>query len=125
MSKASKTTASDHMEVEGYEGHFEDFGPYTVGFEAYTADADLAPLFVGLPDDRCQCPHMGYVLEGKVKFTYADGVEELYEAGDAYYAPPGHTPTLYAGSQVVEFSPTAELKQTIEVVTKNMQAMGS
>ncbi|MDH4102258.1 MAG: cupin domain-containing protein [Thermoleophilia bacterium] len=124
MSKASKTTASDHVEVEGYEGHFENFGPYTVGFETYTADADLAPFFVGLPDDRCQCPHMGYVLEGKVTFTYADGTEEMYEAGDAYYAPPGHTPTLYAGSRVVEFSPTLELEQTMEVVTRNMEAMG-
>jgi hypothetical protein len=125
MPKASKKTAADHVEVEGYEGHFENFGPYTVGFETYTSDADLAPFFVGLPDDRCQCPHMGYVLEGRVKFTYGDGTEELYEAGDAYYAPPGHTPTLYAGSQVVEFSPTAELEQTMEVVTKNMEAMGA
>jgi len=37
------------LQLEGYEGHFEDFGPYTVGFETYTADAELAPLFVGLP----------------------------------------------------------------------------
>ena len=57
MPKASKTTASETFEVEGYEGHFEHFdGGYTVGFETYTADADLAPLFKGLPDDRCQCP---------------------------------------------------------------------
>jgi len=125
MSKASKTTATEHVEVEGYEGHFEDFGPYTVAFEAYTADADLSPFFVGLPDDRCQCPHMGYVLKGRVKFTYADGTEEVYESGDAYYAPPGHTPTLYAGTEVVEFSPTTELQETIEVVTKNMEAMGA
>ena len=124
MSRASKATASEHMEVEGYEGHFEDFGPYTVGFETYTADADLAPLFVGLPDDRCQCPHMGYVLKGKVKFTFGDGTEEIYEGGDAYYAPPGHTPTLYAGSEIVEFSPSGELQQTIEVVSRNMEAMG-
>lgn len=125
MPKASKTTASESMSVEGYEGSFEDFGQYTVGFETYTADAELAPLFVGLPDDRCQCPHMGYVIRGKVKFTFADGVEETYEAGDAYYAPPGHTPYLYAGSEVVEFSPTQELAQTIEVVTRNMEAMGA
>ena len=124
MPKAPRK-AADSVEVEGYEGHFENFGPYTVGFETYTSDADLAPFFVGLPDDRCQCPHMGYVLEGRVKFTYGDGTEELYEAGDAYYAPPGHTPTLYAGSQFVEFSPTAELGQTMEVVTKNMEAMGA
>ena len=99
MAKASKTTASESVELEGYEGHFEDFGPYTVGFETYTADADLAPLFAGLPDDRCQCPHMGYVVKGKVKFTFDDGREEIYEAGDAYYAPPGHLPYLYAGSR--------------------------
>jgi hypothetical protein len=67
---------------------------------------------------------MGYVVKGKVKFAFADGSEETYEAGDAYYAPPGHLPTLYAGSEVVEFSPTAELQQTMAVVEKNMEAAG-
>lgn len=122
MAKASKSSASVSVELEGYEGHFEDFGPYTVGFETYTADAELAPLFAGLPDDRCQCPHMGYVLEGSVKFTFADGREEVYEAGEAYHAPPGHTPTLYAGTEIVEFSPSAPLQETIEVVTRNLGA---
>jgi hypothetical protein len=122
MSKASKSSASEHMELEGYEGHFEDFGPYTVGFETYTADAELAPLFVGLPDDRCQCPHFGYVMKGRLKFTFADGTQELYEGGDAYYAAPGHVPTLYAGTEVVEFSPTADLQKTLEVVSRNMEA---
>ena len=78
MSKASKSNASEHLELEGYEGHFRDFGPYTVGFETYTADAELAPLFVGLPDDHCQCPHMGYVIKGRLKFAFMDGTEELY-----------------------------------------------
>jgi hypothetical protein len=122
MPKASRETASEHMELEGYEGHFEDFGPYTVGFERYSADADLAPFFEGLPDDLCQAPHLGYVLKGKVRFTFADGREETYQAGDAYYAPPGHTPYLYAGSEVVEFSPTPELQQTMDVVARNMEA---
>ena len=30
------------VNVEGYEGHFADLDGYTVGFETYTADADLA-----------------------------------------------------------------------------------
>ena len=30
---------------------------------------------------------------------------------------------LYAGTEVVEFSPTQELGRTIEVVTKNMEEM--
>ena len=67
---------------------------------------------------------MGYVVHGKVKFTFADGTEEIYETGDAYFAPPGHLPTLYAGTEVVEFSPTAELHQTMEVVERNMAGAG-
>jgi hypothetical protein len=122
MPKASADTASDTIVVEGYEGHFEEFeGGYTVGFETYTQDADLAPFFRGLPDDRCQCEHWGYVIEGKVAFRYADR-EEVYETGDAYFAPAGHTPTLFAGSRIVEFSPTRELHRTMEVVTANMES---
>ena len=126
MPKASKTTASEHMELEGYEGHFEHWeGGYSVGFERYTADADLAPFFAGLPDDRCQCPHWGYVIKGKVTFTYADGSAETYEAGDAYYAPPGHTPAIFDGTELVEFHPTDELAKTMEVVERNIAAAGA
>jgi len=122
MPKASKTTASDSAQMEGYEGHYENFdGGYTVAFESYTQDVDPAEFFKGLPDDRCQCPHWGYVIKGKVTFKTADG-EETFEAGDAYYVGPGHTPVLYAGTEVVEFSPTDEIAKTIEVVMKNMEA---
>jgi mannose-6-phosphate isomerase-like protein (cupin superfamily) len=122
MPKASKDSATDTVRVEGYEGAMERLeGGYTVAFETYTQDADLAPFFAGLPDDRCQSPHWGYVVKGRVTFTYGDR-EETFEEGDAYYVPPGHTPRLYAGTQLVEFSPTAELQQTIDAVTRNMQA---
>jgi len=56
-------------------------------------------------DDRCECAQLGYVLNGKVKVAFADGSEEVYEAGEAYNALPGHTPTLYAGTEIVDFSP--------------------
>ena len=122
MPKASKATASDSMTMEGYEGHYENFdGGYTVAFETYSADADPGDLFKGLPDDRCQCAHWGYVIRGKVSFKTADG-EETFETGDAYYVAPGHTPVLYAGTEIVEFSPTTELEQTMGVVSKNMEA---
>lgn len=121
MPKASRATASESVELDGYEGHFENFdGGFTVGFETYTADADLGPMFAGLPDDRCQASHWGYVIEGRLTFRTADG-EETYEAGDAYYVGPGHTPVLYAGTQVVEFSPTEELNETMAVVQRNME----
>src|SRR5215208_1819719 len=121
MAKISKRDAADVMELDGYKGHFGQLGEYTIGFETYTADADLADLFKGLPDDRCQCPHWGVVLKGKVKFTTDEG-ETVIEAGEAYYMPPGHLPHLYAGTEVIEFSPTQELHETLAVVEKNMAA---
>lgn len=123
MPRSSRESASQQVSLEGYEGRFEELGGYTVGFETYTADADLAPLMRGLPDDRCQCPHMGYVLRGRVTYRFADR-EETYEAGDAYHAPPGHTPVLYAGTEVVEFSPTEPLNETIAVVKRNLEGAG-
>jgi hypothetical protein len=88
----------------------------------FREDADAAPLFKGLPDDRCQSPHWGYVVSGKVTFKYADR-EEVYEGGDAYYAPPGHIPLVTAGTEMIEFSPTEEYGRTLEVVGQNLEAM--
>ena len=107
MGKASKATAPDRQSIEGYAGAFAEIDDYTVAFEEYSADADLAPLFVGLPDDRCQARHWGYVIRGKLAYKLADGTVEEIGPGEAYYVGPGHTPHLYAGTEVVEFSPTA------------------
>jgi hypothetical protein len=124
MPKVSRSTASDEIVTEGFEGHYGEAADMTIGFETYTADADLRDLLVGLPDDRCQSPHWGYVLKGRVVFHSADGDEEFVE-GDAYYVLPGHTPEIFAGTEVVEFSPTEQLKETLAVATKNMEAAGS
>ena len=121
MPKISKQDAPEFVELEGYEGRFGQLLDYTVGFETYTADADLSELFKGLPDDRCQCPHFGVVLKGKLKFMGPDG-DTVVEAGEAYHVPPGHTPFLYAGTEVVEFSPTVKLQETLAVVERNMAA---
>jgi glyoxylate utilization-related uncharacterized protein len=124
MPKTSKASASRVQEMGGIgEGRSEELGGYTAAFSAYTADYDPAELFRGLPDDRCQCPHWGYVLKGKVMFRYADH-DETYEEGDAFYAPPGHTPVVFAGAEVVEFSPSDEVAKTSEVVRANMAAAG-
>jgi hypothetical protein len=110
--------------VRGPGGTARDLdGGYSVCFESHSADADLADLFRGLPDDRAQLPRWGYVIRGKVGFRFSDR-EETYEAGDAYYVPPGHTPVHYAGAEIVEFSPTEILGETIPVVMKNLEAAG-
>jgi len=124
MPHVSKETTSEQFAFEGMDVRLENLeGGYTVCFESHTVDADLADLFRGLPDDRAQLPRFGYVLEGKIGFRFSDR-EETYEAGDAYYVPPGHTPVHYAGAEIVEFSPTDILGETIPVVMKNLQAAG-
>ncbi len=122
MPKASKASASQIQQVEGIvDDRSEELGGYTVGFSSFLGDMDPAPLFRGLPDDRCQSAHWGYVFKGKITFRFDDH-EETYEAGDAYYAPPGHTPVLFDGCELVEFSPTEDLARTMEVIAKNLQA---
>jgi hypothetical protein len=124
MGKVSKESATQAMTSEGFEGHYEDISGYTVGFESYDAHIDMAPLFEGLPNDMCQCTHMGVVLKGSLKYHYADGSEDLIGAGEAYVARPGHTPELFPDTEVIEFSPSAELAKTIEVVSANMAKAG-
>jgi hypothetical protein len=124
MPKASKESASRVQDMGLMEGRYEELGGYTVGFESFRENADATPLFRGLPDDRCQSPHWGYVVRGRVTFRFADR-EEIYEAGDAYYAPPGHVPVIEAGTDLVEFSPTAEYERTMGVVAENLAAQGA
>lgn len=124
MPKVSRETASETVAMEGLEVRLENLeGGYSVCFESHTADADLAELFRGLPEDRCQLPGWGYVIRGRVAFRFADR-EETYEAGDAYYVPPGHTPVHHAGAEIVEFSPTDVLGESIGVVMENLRAEG-
>ncbi len=99
-----------------------EWGNMNIEVGAFAVEADPGPLFAGLPDDRCQCPHWGYVIKGVLRFRYADR-EELYRAGDAYYAPPGHLPMITAGTQYIEFSPLHDYHATMEVIGRNMAAM--
>jgi hypothetical protein len=121
MPRTTKTEAPILVDEPPIEGRYVDLDGYTVAFETFRMDADPAPLFRGLPDDRCQCPHWGIVRSGSLVMRYADH-DETFGAGDAYYAAPGHLPLITAGTEVVEFSPTDGLQQTMAVVTRNMEA---
>ena len=121
MPKTSRDTASQVADLGVMESRSEQLDGYTVEFTTFREDADGTPVFKGLPDDRCQSPHWGYVVRGRLTFRYADH-DEVYEAGDAYYAPPGHIPVVTAGTEVVEFSPTDEYSRTLEVVGRNLAA---
>jgi hypothetical protein len=114
--------------VGDYQGRMGRFDEYTVNFESIPAGFPPggAAAFRGLPQDACQSAHWGYVFKGKVKFTYVDdGHEEIVGAGEAYYARPGHTFACLENAETVEFSPAKEFEKTVEVVSKNLEALSS
>ena len=123
MAKVSREGATQGGEYGPVTDRSDQIEGYTVSFTSFHEDVDATPLMKGLPDDRCQCPHWGYVINGRMTFRYADG-EEVFEAGDAFYAPPGHVPVKHEpGTEVVFFSTAEELKKTEAVMMKNMQEM--
>ena len=122
MPKVSRDGATQGGEFGPVVDRSDQLDGYTVNFTSFREDIDATPLMKGLPDDRCQCPHWGYVIAGRVTFRYADH-EEVFEAGDAFYTPPGHVPVKHEpGTEFVMFSPAEQLEETEAVMMKNMQA---
>lgn len=119
MPSANESTTPIAVDIPEMVARYAQLEDYTVGFESFPVDVDPAPMFAGLPGDRCQCPHWGYVTAGEITFRWSDR-EETYRTGDAYYAGPGHLPLMTAGTSVIEFSPTAQATETTAVVEANM-----
>ena len=123
MPKVSRESATGGGDYGPVVDRSEEVEGYRIGFTTFREDVDGTPLMKGLPDDRCQCPHWGYVIAGRVTFRFGDR-DEVYEAGDAFYAPPGHIPVSHKpGTELLMFSPAQELRETEAVMMKNMQAM--
>jgi hypothetical protein len=123
MPKVSRDSAPQRQDAGPVVDLRDELDGYTVSFTSLAEDIDATPFMKGLPDDRCQCPHWGYVVAGKLTFRYADR-EEVFQAGDAFYTPPGHVPVKHEpGTEIVLFSPADELRKTEAVMMKNMQVM--
>ena len=95
-----------------------DWGALRAMAIALPAGLDATPLLEGLPDDRCPCPHWGYVVRGRVRVTSPDG-EETFAAGDLYYLPPGHTFVVEEDTELVEFSPPGPMDEVGAVLRRN------
>ena len=122
MPKVSRESAQveDHGVVED---RHADLDGYAVSYVTFRDDIDATPLLKGLPEDRCQCPHWGYVVKGRMTMRFGDR-EEIFEAGDAFYSPPGHVPVSHEpGTEIVQFSPSEELRLTAAAMARNMEAM--
>ena len=116
--KGSKASLPATLEGPGVTIRTEVWGGMASGIHRYAKGTDFTPLLKGLKDDLCQCPHWGYVLKGALHLRYADGREEVAEAGEIWYAPPGHTGWVEEDTEVVDFSPEAQFVETLTHVKK-------
>jgi hypothetical protein len=100
------------------------WGDMNAAFESFPTGTDTTPIFQGLPDNRCQCPHWGFLMKGRIRVKYADH-EEVISAGAAYYLPAGHNVVVEESCELVEFSPAHEYQKTLEVAGRNMAVAGN
>ena len=63
---------------------------------------------------------LGYLLQGKLTVTYADGTQEEINSGDLFYWPPGHTVKVGADAEVILFSPQDEHSAVIDHMLDKM-----
>ena len=124
MPKVSKASAANQQDIGVGTVSDEVVEGYEIAFLDIRDANDMSPLLKGLPDDRCPCPHWGYVVRGKVTFSFADHVE-TFEAGDAFYVAPGHSPAVEAGTEWLIFSPAEQAAEVNETIQRNVQAMHS
>jgi hypothetical protein len=84
----------------------------------------LAPAVVrydGWTHSQWAIEHADVLLKMTLRFPDR---EETYAAGDAFYNPPGHVPIKHEpGTEIVQFSPTAELRETEAAMQRNMKSM--
>ncbi|MDE3209854.1 MAG: cupin domain-containing protein [Pseudomonadota bacterium] len=96
------------------------YGKISGEYFSLAAGTDIAPLLQGLENDLCPAPHWGYVLEGQLTVTYADGSSEQASRGELFYWPPGHTVKVGHDAEVIMFSPQHEHDTAIEHMLRKM-----
>ncbi len=101
-------------------GDASGYGKISGEYFSLAAGADIAPLLEGLEGDLCQSPHWGYLLQGEVTVSYADGTSEVIRSGDLFYWPPGHSVRVGADAEVILFSPQEEHGKVIDHMLRKM-----
>jgi hypothetical protein len=102
-------------------GDAAGYGKISGEYFSLGAGTDIAPLLQGLQGDLCQSPHWGYLMQGEVTVTYADGSQEAVTGGDLFYWPPGHTVKVGKDAEVILFSPQHEHTEVIDHMLEKMR----
>ena len=114
------------MVMGEYEGRQIDAGAMRIAFESMPGQFPPdESLFRGLPDDRCQCDHWGYLFKGSFQVTYKDGPPEIVRAGEAYHLRPGHFLQTLEPVELLELSPIEEHERTMATIARNIGLVAS
>lgn len=101
-----------------------EWGEMEVSFRSFAAGFDARPLVKGLPDDRCPCPHWGYMISGRMDLGIT-GESVIVGPGDAFYMAPGHVPVFLEDTEFFEVSPRDAMRVVQEVVQRNLATMAA
>ena len=96
-------------------------GGMSIGYLEVPAPTDFTPLFEGLPQDMCNSPHWGYIIEGSIRLKYEDGKEETVEAGEVFYWPAPHTAMVDKSVKLVDFSPDEEFVPLMDHIAEKLK----
>ena len=127
--RITKENVSVKMEIPGavlrQQMNFGDatgLGMISCEYFSLSAGVDTTPLFQGLEDNLCQCPHWGFVLKGQVTTINAKGAQETVNANDLFYWPPGHNVKVDADAEIIMFSPQHEHSHVINHMIEKVKS---
>lgn len=103
-------------------GDSTGYGKISGEYFSLAAGVDTTPLFKGLDGDLCQCPHWGFVLQGRITTTDKRGAQETVETNDLFYWPPGHNVQVEEDAEIVMFSPQHEHTVVIDHMIEKVKS---
>jgi hypothetical protein len=120
--RSSKTELPVIVEGEGFAFRGTVWGAIRAEIATFDKEYDETPFLKGLPDDMSPAPAWGYILKGRCRVIYKDR-EEVFNAGDVFYAEPMHRAIIEAGTEFVMFSHEEEASKTAAVFERNFAAI--
>jgi hypothetical protein len=122
LMRAAPTDVPVLAEGPGFTSRLTHCGEVDVAVETLAGGRDSTELFRrAFSDGRCQVPHWGYLVKGRMRVRYPDH-EEVILAGEVWYMPPGHIPTTEEDVENIVFTLAGEYEQLMVALARGMGA---
>ena len=122
MPRVSKESADETNDYGAVLERTSELDDHTVNFVTFRENSDITEVLASLSEKKCICPHWGLLFSGRMHVEYDDGRKDVINAGDAFFAPAGHTVwKAEAGTEMLMFSPTDLLNEVDTAIKAVMQ----